>query len=125
MRTYRVDRMKGVSLTGEARDGEELYDEADMKTFPQRVFGMWVGKRVKVNLLFDNCLLDAVIERFGRRGLQYSVYDEGHFTVEPEIELSDHFFAWLCKFRKLVKILGPEAVIEDFKEYIEDIRSVY
>ena len=64
MRTYRVDRMKGVSLTGEARDGEELYDEADMKTFPQRVFGMWVGKRVKVNLLFDNCLLDAVIERF-------------------------------------------------------------
>lgn len=125
MRTYRVDRMKNVSLTGEPRDGEEFYDEADMKTFPRRVFGMWVGERVKVTLLFDNCLLDAAIERLGRRGLEYEIYDEDHFTVSPEVELSDQFFAWLCRFRKLVKILAPEAVAEDFKQYLEDIRSLY
>lgn len=33
MRTYRVDRMKAVNLTGEARDGEEEYRALDMQSY--------------------------------------------------------------------------------------------
>ena len=125
MRVYRVDRMKDVRLTAEPRDGEDFYDEKKMENFPQRVFGMFTGERVRVTLLFDLCLLDAAIERFGRKNLEYKVVDENHFMVSPEIEISDHFFAWVCGFRKLAKILEPDDVVEQFKKYLDDIRGEY
>ncbi len=125
MRIYRVDRMKDVRLTDEPRDGEAFYDEKNMENFPQRVFGMFTGERVRVTLLFDMRLLDAAIERFGRKDLEYIAVDENIFMVSPEIEVSDHFFAWVCGFRKLVKILEPDNVVEQFKKYLDDIRGEY
>ncbi len=125
MRTYRVDRMKGVKLTGEPRDGEEEYAALDLNNYTQRVFGMIGGKRVRLTLRFINPLLDTVVERFGIRNVEYHKYDESHFTVNPEVELSDQFFSWLCGFRKRVKIIGPDFIIDQFTEYLDIIRSMY
>ena len=126
MRTYRVDRMKNVSLTnGEPRDGEEFFDESEIENFPQRVFGMFMGKRERVTLLFTMNLLDAAIERLGRKGLEYSKIDDNHFVISPEVEVSDHFFAWLCRFGTKVKILSPDSVAADFKKYLEGISAMY
>ncbi len=125
MRTYRVDRMKDVTLTGEARDGEDCFDESEIQSFPQRVFGMFTGKPERVTLRFEMILLDAAVERFGRKGLEYIQVDEEHFTVSPEVEISDHFFAWICRFGTKVKILGPETVIEGYKKHLQGICSQY
>ena len=127
MRTYRVDRMKGVTLTGEPRDGEEEYAELakDIGNYTQRVFGMFSGKRVRLTLRFVNSLLDTAIDRFGTKGLNYSKVDENHFTVNPEVELSDQFFGWLCGFGNKVKMIAPDFAIEDFTAYLDKIRTVY
>ena len=125
MRTYRVDRMKGVSLTGEARNGEEEFASIDMQNYTQRVFGMFGGKRVRLTLRFINPLLDTVIDRFGAKGVNYAKADDSHFTVSPEVELSEQFFSWLCGFGNKVKIIGPEFVIEEFTDFLDKIRSVY
>lgn len=125
MRTYRVDRMKAVTPTGEPRDGEEEYAALDLNNYTQRVFGMIGGKRVRLTLRFVNSLLDTAIERFGTKGVEYHKYDEKHFTVNPEVELSDQFFSWLCGFGNRVKIIGPDFVIERFTEYLDKIRGMY
>ena len=127
MRTYRVDRMKGINLTGEPRDGEEEFAiiERDIHNYTQRVFGMFGGKSVRLTLRFINPLLDTVIDRFGTKGVTYSKADDSHFTVSPEVELSDQFFSWLCGFGNKVKIIGPEFVIDDFKAYLDKIRAIY
>ena len=125
MRTYRVDRMKNVSLTGEPRDGEEIFSTIDMQNYTQRVFGMFGGKRVRLTLRFINPLLDTVIDRFGTKNVSYSKVDESHFTVSPEVELSDQFYAWLCGFGNKVKIIGPDFVIEEFTAYLDKIRGLY
>ncbi len=125
MRTYRVDRMKDIRTTGEAREGKEDYKGIDLQNYTQRVFGMFGGKRVRVTLRFINPLLDTVIERFGTSNVQYEKRDESHFTASPEVELSDQFFSWLCGFGNKVKIIGPEFVIEQFTEYLDKIRSLY
>ena len=41
MRTYRVDRMKNVSFTGEPREGYEEFKKIDLKSYTQRVFSMY------------------------------------------------------------------------------------
>lgn len=125
MRTYRVDRMKDIRTTGEARDGEKEYKGIDLKNYTQRVFGMFGGKRVRLTLRFINPLLDTVIDRFGTKDVRYEKRDESHFTASPEVELSDQFFSWLCGFGNKVKIIGPDFVIEQFTEYLDKIRSMY
>lgn len=124
MRTYRVDRMKQVSLLGEPRDGEEAFAALDLQNYTQRVFGMFGGERRHITLRFTNNLLDTVIERFGTKAAHYTKLDDNHFTVMTEVELSDQFFAWLCGFSNRVKIMEPE-IAEKFTAYLDKIRSLY
>ena len=125
MRTYRVDRMADIRFTGETRDGEEEYKSESMKEYSLHVFGMFAGRRERVTLQFDDCLLDSVIDRFGRKGIMYSHSDDGCFTIKPEIDISDQFFGWLCGFGDKVKILEPDTVRQEFTEFIDRIRSIY
>ncbi len=124
MRTYRVDRMKAVTPTGEPRDGEEAFKALDLETYTQRVFGMIGGERKHITLRFINPLLDTVIERFGTKAAHYSKVDEKHFSVLTEVELSDQFFSWLCGFGNKVKIMEPE-LAEKYMAHLDKIRSLY
>ena len=125
MCTYRVDRMKSIVLTGEPRDGEEEFAAEDLKNYTRRVFDMFRGKRVPMVLCFDNVLLDSVIDRLGKEDINYSSMDEQHFTVEVEIEVSDQFFAWLCGFGNMARIISPDSVVDEFKAFLDRIKAVY
>ena len=127
MRTYRVDRMRGVRAIGEPRDAEDEFRliAKDFENYTQRVFGMFGGKRVRVTLRFINPMLDTVIDRFGTKGLHYTKADDSHFTVDPEVEISDQFFSWLCGFGKKVKVIGPEFVIEQYTRHLNSITGLY
>ena len=126
IRTYRVDRMKDVRGAHEPRDGEDVFRDLNLSNYTQRVFGMMGGKKVRLTLRFINPLLDTVIERFGTKDVHYSKVDETHFSVDPEVELSDQFFAWLCGFGNRVKIIGgPDEAIQQFKDYLDKIREMY
>ena len=125
IRTYRVDRMKGVSFTREPREGQEEFDKIDVRTYAQRVFSMYSGKKKRVTIRFINMLLDVAVERFGTKDAQFSAVDDKHFTVTAEVEISDLFFGWLLSFGRRVKILYPSDVLEDFRAYIEKMRDMY
>ena len=134
---YRVDRMRDVRLTGQPREGTEAYEKIDIANYTRRVFSMYSGKQYRVKLRFINRLLDTAVERFGRKGdveedyrfintaPVYAKLDEGHFTVEATVEVSDQFYGWLLGFGRRVKILEPEPVVEGFREYLDKIRAMY
>lgn len=125
IKTYRVDRMKGVTRIGEPREGQEEFDKIDVRTYAQRVFSMYSGKKKRVLIRFINPLLDAAVERFGTADAQYSAVDDRHFTVSAEVEISDLFYGWLLSFGRRVRILYPVDVLEDFRAYIEKMRDMY
>ena len=114
-----------MDRTGEPRDGEEAFAAVDIKNYTQRVFGMFGGKRVPLTLLFDICLLDTVIDRFGKKDLHYEKADDEHFSVSVDVELSPQFYGWLCGFGNMAKILSPDNAVAEFKEFIDKIRAVY
>ena len=117
--------MKGVSRIGEPREGQEEFDKIDVRTYAQRVFSMYSGKKKRVLIRFINPLLDAAVERFGTTDAQYNAVDDRHFTVSAEVEISDLFYGWLLSFGRRVKILYPVDVLEDFRAYIEKMRDMY
>ena len=125
MRTYRLDRMKAVKELSEPRDGEGEFLALDLDTFTRRTFGMFSGNRKTITLRFTNNLLDTAVDRFGTKDVQYSKADDKHFTITTEVDISKQFFAWLCGFGNMVKIMGPDSVAKEFYEYLDKIREMY
>ena len=125
MMTYRVDRMKKVGLTGEAREGEEAAAQIDIKSFAQRTFSMFSGKLQHVGIQFRSELLDTAVDKFGTKNVKYTKVDDEHFIVSADIDVSNQFFSWLCGFGKKVKIIAPQSVVKDFAAYLDKIREMY
>lgn len=42
-----------------------------------------------------------------------------------EVKVSDQFFAWLCSFGKMARIMYPESVQKKFAAYLDKIREMY
>ena len=127
MRTYRVDRMKGVDRTGEPREGTEAFAAIDLKTYTKRVFSMFGGKQERVTIRFINPLLDAVVDRFGndKSSVQYAKVDDTHFSVTTHVEISDQFFGWVLGFGKKAKLIGSDRAVEQFRAYLDKVREMY
>ena len=125
MKTYRVDRMKNVSFTGEPREGQEEFEKIDLKTYTQRVFSMYGGEKKRVTLRFINPLLDTAIERFGTKDVIYSKVDDTHFSVTAQVEISNQFFGWILGFGNRVKLLAPDDVTDQFRAYLDKVRGMY
>lgn len=85
--------------------------------------GMWLEQVVEIR--FINPLLDAVIDRFGTKDVQYAKVDETHFSVTAKVEISDQFFGWILGFGKKAKLLYPDDVIDQFRGYMDKIREMY
>mgnify|MGYP004477683447 FL=1 len=125
LRTYRIDRMKDVKLLGVEREGKEVFNKINLKNYTQRVFSMFGGEQQVITIQFINPLLDAVVDRFGKKGILYNVVDDKHFSITAPVEISDQFYGWVLGFGKKAKILKPQKVVEGFTEYLNKIRNIY
>lgn len=124
--TYRVDRMKDVEILDELRDGGELYTPSEMKEYAKRVFSMFGGETKRVTIKFTNDMLDTVVDRFGTaRDVEYRKVDKSHFTVTAAVSVSNTFYSWICGFRKKAVIVSPSEVVNEMKQFIDDIKSKY
>ena len=47
------------------------------------------------------------------------------FGVTAKVEISDQFFGWILGFGNKAKLLYPDNVIEQFKDYMDKIREMY
>lgn len=127
LRAYRIDRMHDIKLTGEHREvtAETKELEAYLDTYTQRVFSMYGGERVHVEIQFIESLLDTVVDRFGAERPIYSRVDDKHYKVNVEVEVSPMFFGWLAGLGRKVKLLAPSHVVDAYREHIKKITEMY
>lgn len=127
LRTYRIDRMRHVSILDEPRNtSKEWTTTRNMKSYIRQTFSMFGGEKQKVTIRFENTLLDAVIDKFGVGfGAEYRQDGDNHFIVTMEVEVSDQFFAWLCEFGVQARITEPEDLVSKYKDYLTNIINQY
>lgn len=124
--TFRLDRMKGVELLNEPREGNAEFSKINMETYTQQHFGMFSGEKKRVSLRFTNNLLDTIVDRLGTGAdVFYRPDDERHFVVSTDIAISDQFYGWIAGFRKMAKIVSPPDVVADFQKFLDDISGRY
>jgi predicted DNA-binding transcriptional regulator YafY len=124
LKHFRVDKMTDISLTGEPRDGTEVYAGLDMAAYAKKVFGMFSGDQVPVKMRFENRLIGAVMDKLGQE-IMPAADGDGHFTVRADVAVSPQFFGWICGFGAQAEILDPPAVVEQFREHINGIAGMY
>lgn len=124
MKHYRVDKMHGVKVADEAREGNEEFATFDMSSYTKTVFGMFGGEEVKVKLRFANQLAGVVIDRFGKDTMLIPDGNE-HFTVNVDVVPSQHFLAWVFGFGTEVEIISPESVKDEMKNQLKKLEEFY
>ena len=124
MKHFRVDKMDGISIVAQKREGKKEFKELNLSERSLRMFSMFSGKVQNVKIRFSNHLANVVIDRFGR-DIVMIPEDEKHFTIHTDIEVSPQFFGWLCGLGKGVRILSPADVVEEMGNYVKGIAEMY
>ena len=124
MKHYRVDKMVGIEATRQERQGKDCFAGIDMSAYSKQVFGMFTGSEQTVKLRFENPLVGAVIDRFGKEVMLIPDGDE-HFTVSVDVAVSPQFYAWLFGFGTAVEILSPESARREMSERAKAVAVLY
>ena len=117
---FRIDRMESVEILDEnAVDKPEDFIVAD---YMNSSFSMFSGTTQDIKLRFDNQLINAVIDRFGKK-ITIIADGDSHFTVRVKVktEHPETFFGWLFQFGTMAEIIEP---CELRDRYIEMLKSV-
>ena len=121
---FRVDKMEQIEITLENRMniiGNEQFNVAD---YSKKVFSMFSGQEQRVKILFQNSLINVVIDRFGKDIFIEKINDI-HFAVRLDIAISPTFFGWLFQFGNKAKIISPPSVIEEYKTTLLSAMDLY
>lgn len=117
---FRIDRMENVEIIDEsAKAKPENFIVAD---YMNSSFSMFSGRTQEVKLRFDNQLINAVIDRFGKN-ITVIADGDSHFTVRVKVktERPEPFFGWLFQFGIMVEIIEP---CELRDKYIKMLKAV-
>lgn len=114
--SHRVDRIH--------RQPEILDDAAvtapagfNINKFINTMFRMYNAPRREVELICDNGVMDAIIDKFGSNVNTYA-WDQNNFRVIAEVAVGKVFFNWIFGFEGKVKIKAPEDVKQQYKAMV-------
>ena len=114
--SHRVDRI--------AKQPEILDEPAvpqpmgfDMNKYIKTTFRMYNAPRIEVELICDNSLMDAMIDRFGTDVHTYAC-DRQNFRVIEEVAVGKVFFNWIFGFEGKARIKAPENVKQQYEDMV-------
>ena len=123
IRHYRVDRMKGIQLSEKPREGHSCYERLDPDRYERSTFSMFNGEDTPVTMEFDGRLAGAVIDRFGK-DILFIPCENGAFRVNVPVSVSPPFFGWIFGFDGGARLIGPEWVVERYRQMLEKSRAL-
>ncbi|WP_276950866.1 helix-turn-helix transcriptional regulator [Acetatifactor muris] len=120
MKHYRVDKMGGVEVRTEARQGVEQFAKVDLAAYTNQIFGMYGGEEEIVTIQFPNRLIGVVLDRFGREA-DIRRMSENVFRIRVRVMVSGQFFGWLTGIGRDAVIVKPSSVREQYRQWLTDI----
>lgn len=117
---FRVDRMSDIRIPEErGEDVEKIMGKGfSIGEYSKKIFSMYAGESMRVTLLCENSLINAVIDRFGE-GVFVQKQSDEYFLVSANVDISPTFFAWVFTFGGKMKIVSPEKVRAEFNNTLK------
>ena len=152
---YRVDKMLKISVTGEKREGRELFKALDPATYSSGLFGMFGGEEVRVTLEARNDMIGILIDRFGKdllvtrtdedhfrtvvaephligvlidrfgKDIRLTPIDGGRIRAKVKVAVSPQFMGWVMALGDGMRIVGPESVVARMRAEVRRLAERY
>lgn len=113
--------MTDVEVESEQR---ERSIEIDPERYRTQAFSMYGGKLEQVCLRFTKALINEMLDKFGEE-TKIDKLDEDTYGANVPVQVSKTFFAWVVGTQGEMKILSPQAVCEQFDEFVAKIKEKY
>lgn len=120
VKSYRIDKMMRITITDEERTGKDAFKAYDMAKLSKSTFGMYGGPKKRVTIQFENSMCGVFLDRFGKDDISFRPVNDGWSEFSVEVNVSQHFFGWLFGLGTKVKLVGPEEVVDQLKEYVAE-----
>ena len=122
---FRVDKLKSIRILKDKRIGKDKFKALNLAKYSKMSFGMFHGDVTKVKIGFHKDMVGVFIDRFGRDiSIQPSKQKDWYETY-VDVAVSDIFLGWIFGLGLDVKILGPDKVVKQFKEEIQERAKLY
>ncbi|SFB35082.1 Predicted DNA-binding transcriptional regulator YafY, contains an HTH and WYL domains [Acetitomaculum ruminis DSM 5522] len=117
VKSYRVDKIKDISLKDEKRIGEKEFKKYDMSNLSKSTFAMYGGTKTRVRIQFENSMCGVFLDRFGEKDINFLPIGDNWSEFSVEVNVSQHFYGWLFGLGTKVRLVSPNSVVEELKEY--------
>ena len=114
--SFRVDRI--------ARQAKILEDDVvqppedfDLNVYLNSMFRMYNGERKQIELICENDLMDAIIDKFGKDVIVLA-NDMKSFRVMVTTSVGTVFYSWVFGFGGKVAIKAPEEVKDEYAKMV-------
>lgn len=125
---YRVDKMRKIAMTTEAREGQEYFTAFDTAQYAKKMFGMFSGeetrlvlrcKKEDIGIIIDRFGTDITIKRLGDKSLVDKENADNYLEVWIQVAISNQFYGWIAGLGGNVEIIRPESIVENYKAYLK------
>ena len=114
---FRIDRIASTPQILE-EDGKAAPADFNVDDYVNTTFHMYNSKHQEVELVCDNDLMDAIIDRFGEDVVVLES-DAETFKIAVNVAVSHVFYSWVFGFGGKVKIVAPEDVKAGYAEMVK------
>ena len=114
--SFRVDRIAKQPLILD-EDGTSAPEDFNIDQYINTTFRMYNSEHEEVELICDNDVMDAIIDRFGEDVTTYA-NDMTSFRSVVNIAISHVFYSWVFGFGGKVRIKGPENIKAEYEEML-------
>lgn len=111
---YRVDRMDAVEVIDEPISEKALELRSSIGEYTEQAIKMYGGNQTAVVLEFNSKLAGAVYDRFGESTNMMPAGDD-KLVATIRVQLSPTFWGWLFQFGSQMRVISPDAVIDEYK----------
>ena len=89
----------------------------DLDKYINTMYHMFSSERRTVELICNNSVMDAIIDRFGEDVTTYAC-DMENFRVVVEVAVNKVLFSWIVGFGGMVKIKSPDDVKDEYSDFV-------
>ena len=114
---FRIDR---IAKTPRILDDDAvpMPQDFDIAEYTNGMLRMYNSERCDVELICDNSVMDAIIDKFGTNAKTYA-YDMTSFKLEVNVAVNHVFLSWVFGFGGKVRIKSPIEVKQQYADMVK------
>lgn len=120
IRNYRIDRMDDVVIIHKI--AQKTNPDTDAAEYATQAFSMFGGEPVKVTLEFSHSMINVIYDKFGYgTNIMKENSGEDIYITRVIIRESHMFYSWLMSLNGKMKIVAPESLKTNYRNWIQDM----